>query len=333
MNIARRSILGMGLVTVTSVTRAAEPPKPAFRITMLLPDGWDDASGGFRDYLGQRGIAADLQIRDARSNIGRTAEFVDEINATNPDLVYIAGSAMALAALGPYAAPDPLRQVHGVPVVLNLVVDPAACGIVHSLSEPRRNVTGVIFVAPAAAQLRSIIAYRQFRTLATIYRPDDPDGATAVAELQARLDELGLRLLTFPLARTPPGSDATPALAAALAQAREHGAEWLYIPPDWWLEARRVSFTRAAIAAGVPSFAASDLFLTEAEALSGLVCPRASAGALAGRLAEQILLDKRHPASLPFIRPDKFSILIRIETAEALRFYPPMSLLRFSQLR
>jgi putative ABC transport system substrate-binding protein len=334
----RRTLLRAGLAAAlagVSAPARAEPAPPLRRwtIMMLLPYGWNEACGGFRDYLAQRGIAADLRVRNARGDFSRVPGFVEEINATAPDLVYIASSAMALAALGTYDAPDPLRFIHMSPAVLNQVTDPAAARIVRSLTRPRRHITGVINVAPPLAQLRSIEAYRGFHTLAAIHRRDDPDALIALAQLRRFITAQELVLRTYPVDPMPDGSDPTPVFARALAAARADGAGWLYIPPDAWLETVREQLTAAALEADLPSFAATEPFLTEAEALAGLVCREAATGALAGRLAEQIMTANRPAASLPFSRPERFSLVIRFATARALGAYPPMSLLRYAELR
>ena len=332
MTIWRRNLFRAALATPFIVAGrgalAATAPK---RIVVLLARGWTDATSGFRDYLAQRGIAADMSVRDAAGDLSRIAGFVREINAAPPDLVYISGSAAALEALGPYDAVDPARHITVPPVIVNLVADPVACLIVQSLAVPGREVTGIIEVAPMQAQLRSLVAYREFRTVAVIYNHGDPDAQVAVAKLRGRLGADGLKLLEYPVtADTPSAVDAIPAMVA---EARQNGAEWLYLPPDQWLEAHRKRITRAALDVGLPSFATTEPFLTDASGLVGLVCQRQNTGARAGRRAEQILLEGKRASSLPFARPDSFSVVIRMESARALQIYPPMTLLRYAEAK
>ena len=335
MTISRRIILGtsisLPLVSIGRATHATIGPRQSFRIVMLLPYGWTDAASGFRDYLAQRGIMAELIRRDAGGDLSRIAGFVQEINSSPPDLVYISGGAGALEALGTYDAIDPARHITVAPSILNLVVDPAAYRVVRSLSDPGRDVTGIIHVAPARAQLRCLAAYREFRTVATIYNRNNPDADVAVASLRGLLGADGLQLLEY---ATPIDQrDVTDALTTLVTTARREGADWLYIAPDPWLEARRDILTNAALRAELPSFATTEPFLADAAALVGLVCHRQTAGARAGRLAEQILIEGRRASTLPFTRPDKFAVVIRMETARTLEFYPPMSLLRYADAK
>ena len=335
MTISRRTILStsvaLPLVSIGRTTHAAIGPPQSFRIVMLLPHGWTDAASGFRDYLAQRGIVAELIKRDAAGDLSRIAGFVKEINNSPPALVYISGGAGALEALGTYDAVDPARHITVAPSILNLVVDPAAYRVVRSLSDPGRDVTGIIHVAPARAQLRCLAAYREFRTVATIYNRNNPDADVAVTSLRGLLGADGLQLLEY--AAPIDQRDAVDSLTTLVATARRQGADWLYIPPDPWLEARRDILTSAGLRAELPTFATTEPFLADAAALVGLVCHRQTAGARAGRLAEQILIEGRPASTLPFTRPDKFNVVIRMETARTLAFYPPMSLLRYADAK
>lgn len=323
MIVRRRTLLATGAMLATHRANAAE----SFRIVMLLLYGWDDACSGFRDALTQRGIAPRLQIRDAAGDISRIAGFVREINDSRPDLLYISGSAAAIAALGTIDASDTAPRVTTVPTIVNLVVDPVAAGLVRSLDEPGRDVTGIIHVAPIEAQLRNLVAYRDFTTLATIYHPDEPDASIAVDQLRGVLSADGLQVMAFPV------SDGGASLPAMVDQAAQKGADWLYIPPDPRLEAERRSVTGAALAARLPSYAATEPFLLDAEALVGLVCHRQAAGAQAARLAGRILLDRQRASSLPFQRVDRFSVQVRMDAARTLHAYPPMMMLRYAEVR
>ena len=67
------------------------------------------------------------------------------------------------------------------------------------------------------------------------------------------------------LQRLPvPRADAIPGLVA---DARQGGAEWLYIPPDTFLNEHRAALTAAALNEGLPSFSASERFVGFADAL------------------------------------------------------------------
>ncbi|MEJ0017875.1 MAG: ABC transporter substrate-binding protein [Acetobacteraceae bacterium] len=320
---------GLAACGLSRRARAAESTaRPPFRIVMLLPAGWDDACSGFRDYLGQHGIPAELIVRDAANDMARIAGFVQEINATRPDLVYVSGTVAALAALGRYDAVDPMRHITGVPALISMAVDPAASGIVRSLTEPGRNVTGVLHVAPVAAQLRSLGAYREYDNVAVVYHRDDPDAVVAVRQLRELLAADDLTVLD--VAVSP--EDPVDVLADALRAAKRDGADWLYLPPDPRLEAVRMPLTVAALQAGLASFASTEPFLTDGKALAGLVCRRNNVGVLAGRQAGRILLQGQSASQLPFRRPNRFVVLINMETARTLELFPPMTVLRYAEV-
>ena len=296
---------------------------------MLLWRGWEEACDGFRDYLAGRGIDAEFVTRDAGQSTAPIPGYVAEINATRPDLVFVWGGSTALAALGRFDAPDPARYIRDVPVVLAIVADPLGSGLVANLERPGRPVTGTIYVAPIDVQLRAMQAYRPFRRVGALFNSLEQSSSAAVlrlAELAAR-DRFELLARPVPVVGGQPQAGAIPGLVRELKAA---GAEWLYIPPDTFLNDQRNALTGTALEQGLPAFSATERFVTYSSGLAGLVCRYYNIGQFAGFKAEQIL--RGAPAGgIPIQTLTRFSLLIRMATAQRLDFYPPMSLLRYAE--
>jgi putative ABC transport system substrate-binding protein len=109
------------------------------------------------------------------------------------------------------------------------------------------------------------------------------------------------------------------------------GAEWLYIPPDTFLNDIRDQLTATAEEQDLPAFSATERFVTYASGLAGLVCRYYNIGQFAGFKAEQIL--QGIPAgSIPIQTLSRFSLLIRMATAKRMQFYPPLGLLRYAEV-
>jgi len=322
--IGRRLVLTGGLCA-PAIARAAARP----RIAMLLWRGWEEACDGFRDYLHGRGIEAEYIVRDAGQTTAPIAGYVAELNRMRPDLAFVWGGSTALAALGRYDAPDPGRFLQGVPAVLAIVSDPVGAGLVASLDAPGRPVTGTIYVAPIEVQLRAIQAYRPFRRIATLFNPLEASSGAAVQALAGLAGREGFVLDGRPV----PLVDGQPQAAALYAMVRDFkaaGAEWLYIPPDTFLNDQRNVLTAAALEQGLPAFSATERFVTYSSGLAGLVCRYYNIGQFAGFKAEQVLAGT--PAgSIPIQTLTRFSLLVRMSTAQRLDFYPPLSLLRYAE--
>lgn len=294
------------------------------RILMLLFRGWEEACDGFRDHFAARHRDVELVIRDAGEDLTRVPAMVREAQSMQPDLVYLWGTTLTMAALGPWDAHDPARHLTGIPAVFNIVTDPVRNRVVRSRAAPGRAVTGTEYIAPVAVQLRAMEAYRPFHRAAALFNPREGNSVVTLNEMGELLAARGGVLERLPV----PHPNAIPGLVAA---ARRGGAEWLYIPPDTFLNEHRAVLTAAALDEGLPSFSASERFVAFADALAGLVSRYYSVGAFTGFKAEQILFGGVAPDAIPVETLSRFSYLVRMETARRLRAYPPVALLRIAE--
>ncbi len=324
----RRALIGAaaGLaLSAPHVVRAATKP----RIVMLLWRGWEQACDGFRDYLAGRGIDAEFIVRDAGQTTAPIAGYVAEINAMRPDLVFIWGGSTALAALGRYDAANTQAFIRDIPVVLAIVADPLGSGLVPSLDVPRRPVTGTIYVAPVEVQLRAIQAYRPFSRIGTMFNPLEQSSTAAVQQLAGLAGREKFELLRRPVPLEG-GQPQAEAVAGLVREIKAAGAEWLYIPPDTFLNDQRAALTATALTERLPAFSATERFVTYANGLAGLVCRYYNIGQFTGFKAAQIL-GGTPAGTIPIQTLTRFSLLIRMATAQRLDFYPPMSLLRYAE--
>lgn len=324
MTVLRRSLLAAPALLATRP--AAAQPRP-FRIMMLLFRGWEEACDGFRDHFAARRIPVELMVRDIGQDLRRVPALVAEVRAIRPDLVYVWGTSLAVAALGPWDAVDPARHIAGVPVVFNIVTDPVGNRIVQSREAPGRAVTGTEYIAPVEVQMRAMARYRAFTRVATPFNPQERNSLSVVAQMRGLLGD-GVLELPVALAAGRPDPTSIPGLVA---EARRAGAEWLYVPPDTFLNDHRAALTAAALEAGLPCFSASERFVQFAEGLAGLVSRYYSVGAFTGFKAEQILRGGRAAESIPVETLTRFSFLIRMETARRLPLFPPVGLLRVAE--
>lgn len=328
MRAPRRALIavaGAGLAAPALAT--GRPP----RILMILFRGWEEACDGFRDYFAARRMPVELIVRDVAQDLSRVPGIVREAKATRPDLVYLWGTTLTMAALGPWDAQDPDRHLTGIPAVFNIVTDPVGNRIVRSRAAPGRPVTGTEYIAPVSVQVEAIAAYRPFRAIAAPFNPRERNSVSVIEEMGRLLAARGTAFTPLPVPIRPDGRPDPNAIPALLRQARQGGADWLYIPPDTFLNDHRALLTQTAIAEGLPTFSASERFVAFADGLAGLVSRYTSVGAFTAYKAEQILVGGRDPASIPVETLTRFSYQIRMATARLLGAYPPVGLLRIAE--
>lgn len=146
---------------------------------MLLTRGWEEACDGFRDHFAARRIPVELIVRDIATDMRRVAGLVQEVRQVRPDLVYVWGTGLAVAALGPWDAVDPAKHITGVPVVFNIVTDPVGNRLIRSNTDPGRPVTGTEYIASVEVQMRAMARYRP--------SPVSPPSSTRTKAIRDRL--------------------------------------------------------------------------------------------------------------------------------------------------
>lgn len=319
---AAGALLGLG-------GKAFAADKP-FRIYMMLFRGWEEACDGFRDYFAAREIPVELIIRDAKQQRSAIPEMVREAKDLRPDLVYVWGTQIAVAALGPWNAPDPKLHITDLPVVFNIVGEPVENHIVQSLERPGRNATGTVYVAPIKTQLNTMTAYRAFKRVGVIYSPAESSSVLTVKALEQASGSFGFELLAMPVPLNA-AKDLIPESLPELVQSlKRRQADWLYIPTGTTLQVHRMELTNAALEARLPSFAATERFISFANGLAGLVCRYYNIGQFTAYKAEQILRGTK-PEAIPVQTLNRFSFIINMRTANTLRFYPPLSMLSYAE--
>ena len=319
---AAGALLGLG-------GKALAADKP-FRIYMMLFRGWEEACDGFRDYFAAREIPVELIVRDAKQQRSAIPEMVREAKDLRPDLVYVWGTQIAVAALGRWNAPDPKLHITNLPVVFNIVGEPVENGIVQSLERPGRNATGTVYVAPIKTQLNTMTAYRAFKRVGVIYSPAESSSVLTVKALEQASGPAGFELLALPVPLNA-AKDLIPESLPELVQSlKQRQTDWLYVPTGTTLQVHRVELTNAALEARLPSFAATERFISFANGLAGLVCRYYNIGQFTGFKAEQILRGMK-PEAIPVQTLNRFSFIINMRTANTLRFYPPLSMLSYAE--
>ena len=342
---SRRAVLAAAVaaalpVTAWSQAQAAAPKRAAaaaaanrpFRIYAITFRGMTDVEKGFEEYFTSRKIPVQITYRDLNRDMTKLPGFLDEIRATKPDLIYTWGTSVTLGVIGPHDAAIRTHYISDIPVVFTLVASPTLAKIVPGVDQPRHNVTGVVHVAPVAAQIQAMTAYRPYQTLGVLYTPTEQNSVVVLEEIRKIGRERGFTTVerTFKLdANRKPSAEGAADLVREL---KESKAQWLYLPPDSFLGTLAQDvIIPAAMAAGLPTFASTEQ-LMQAGALSGLVSRYHSVGQFTAHKAEQILIGKQAPESIPIETLKRFSYQVRISAAEKLKLLPPLPMFNYAEI-
>ena len=325
--------LGLSFVQGPARAQDASVTGTPYRIFSVVWRGETEVEEGFRDYLTQRGIPFEMTVRNLNLDRDNAPPIVEEIKRVRPDLVYTWGTGTTTSIVGRIETDTPESFVRDIPGVFTIVAYPKAANIVKSFESPGRPVTGVAFLASVESHLNTIRAYRPFETIAVIYNEKANNSRLNVAELGEAAPKAGMNLVELPVPLTEDGKPDAAALPRLVKQAGEEGAEILYMGPDAFIVRNADAYTSAAIAAGLPTFSATQAPLKNSRAMFGLVTDYHTLGKLTALQAERILVEKRRPEDLPVARLARYKLWINMDVVRETGLYPPMDMIAIADFK
>ncbi|KIL99336.1 ABC transporter substrate-binding protein [Paramagnetospirillum magnetotacticum MS-1] len=308
---------------------AAETAKP-FRIYMALWRGWEDAAQGFKDYFANQGIPVEMIIRDAGQDKAKLKEFVAEAKALKVDLVFTWGTTVSEEMLGRSDNVDPANHITDIPAVFAVVSQPVG-GVVSSLASSERNITGTLYLVPMETQVNLIQSYRPLKRLGMIFNPLERNSQVAAEQLEGIGKASGFEVVALPL-EVEGGKPSVASIAAKVAEIKAARVDFLYIPPDTFLNINRDILTQAALDHAIPTFAAAENPVVTSKAMFGGVYRYYTVGQLTAYKAEQILVRKIAPKDIPIDAPKRLSVLINMPVVRQIGLYPPMKLMGLAEI-
>jgi putative ABC transport system substrate-binding protein len=322
------------LVLLSSSNAAPAPTKNGrpFKVMMILYRGATDAEKGFMDYLRRRSIDVQYTVRDAQGDSSKIADFVREARALKPDLIYTFGTTVTAEVVGLEGQVDSARHITDIPVVFDIVADPIGARLVSNLKSSGRNLTGSSHLVPLAAQMNALESMRKVQSLGVIYTPQEKNSALAVQQLQALAPKYGMALKLVPVVLDIKSKPTPEGIVAAMEALVAKKPEFIYIPSDSFLIKNANVVVRAAEAAHIPVFAATEAPIRNDGALLGLVSTYFNVGELAAHKAEQILVRKTPAAQVPIESLNRFTYLVNMGSAKRLGVFPPLSVVKLAEL-
>jgi putative tryptophan/tyrosine transport system substrate-binding protein len=267
---------------------------------------------GLRDLGYVEGTTIMIEYRWAEGKYESLRELVTELIHSNADVIVTHGTPGALAAKQATAA---------IPIVVTLLGDPVASGIVASLARPEANITGQSFFSPELAAKRIELLkdlLPQMTRVAVLMNPGNP--VVIGAELQAMqtiAQSLKVELQQV-LVRGPKEFE------SAFERMQQGPVEAVAVSDDSMLIANiraivAIATTRRFVSIGNKEFA-------QAGGLMGYGIDFFATYRRAAVFVDRILKGGK-PADIPIEQATKFNIVINLKTAKALGLENPPTLL------
>jgi len=309
----------LGGVAAWPLALNAQPGAKIPRIGFLgaaSPTGYAGQVAGFRAGLRDLGYIENtnvvLEFRWAGGKYERLGELAAELVRSDVDVIVTHGAPGSLAAK---------QATKTVPIVMAVVGDPVASGIVASLARPGGNITGQSFFAPELDAkrielLKELIPH--VTRIAVLVNPQNPAGMGAELEAKEKAARsLKLELQQVPL-RRPSEID------SAFEQMEQGRAEAVAVGEDGMMIANAGAIAAAATKRRIVSIGNSEL--AQAGGLIGYGVDFPAAFRRAATFVDKILKGAK-PADLPIEQATKFEFVVNLKTARALGIELPSSLL------
>ena len=314
----RRTLCLVGLLPAFSAVSARAQTTPRVATVGFLigasraVDGpWIDAFLGRLGELGwKEGATLTFLPRDVQGNNERAAALAADLVERKVDIIVTSGTPAAQAAK---------RATSTIPIVLALIADPVASGLVASLSRPGGNITGLDNLQSAVAGKRVGLLREMVPSMRRLGILVNPTAQGAVWEMEsAKASALAAGLeVVVQEARD------SQALDAALAALKSVDAMNVCADPMLGQNARRIN--EFALQAKIPAAWAGRSFL-EGGALMSYGPNYPDLMRRAADYVDRILRGAR-PGDLPIEQAAKFDLAVNQRVARALGIVVPPTVL------
>jgi putative ABC transport system substrate-binding protein len=306
----RNFIIGLSSLTVAwpFATRAQQVSK-IYRIGFL---GADSESGmatrveSFRTGLRDLGYVEDanlvIEYRYANEKYERLPELAADLIRSNVDVIVTHGTPGSMAAK---------KATATIPIVMALVGDPVASGILPSLARPGGNITGQSFFAPEITAKRIQLLKEvlpQMTRLAVLFNPDN-----AISALESEQIEQTTRYLKTELIQIPvrgPGD-----FENAFARMENEHTEALAMGDDFMITVH--AKTIAALTEKLRLASIGSKYYPRAGGLMGYGVDFLAMYRRAAIFVDKILKGTK-PADIPIEEATKFDFILNLRTAKTL---------------
>jgi len=261
-------------------------------------------------YVEGRSIT--IEFRWAQDRMDRLSPLAAELVALKVDVIVV-GSTPAIKAVA--------ERTKTIPIIMTVIADPVAAGLVQSLRHPGGNVTGITLIAHELSGKRIELlkeAVQRLSRLAVLWNPANPTHAVALRESQSAARTLGLQ--TVPVA-----VQAAAEIDQAFATMARERVSALFVLDDTILftERKRIAYlalrNRLPVASGISAYADAGALLTYGARLRDLYYRAAF-------FVDKIIKGAK-AADLPVEQPTKFELVINLKTAKELDLTIPPSVL------
>ena len=308
--------------------------KKEFTIYMVLWRGCEEACRGFKEYMAEIGIDAELVVRDANGDKSKLAGYVEEARMLDVDLVVTWGTSATRGVAGTLSDQGDPRFIDDIPLVFMVVADPVGSDIILSYEKSgRENVTGTRNRVPEAVNINSIRAYfPAFKRLGLLYNTNEHNSVIKMIEIASLAKQMNFELIALELELGVDGKPKIESIVERIAELEVAKVDFIYLGSSSFLDVNRDIFTLSAVDHGIPVLSPYERLVQDSHALMSIAARYQDVGALAGRQAKSILVERKKPGDLPVLSVDRYAYVVNMRVAKELNMFPSVEILQIAEI-
>jgi ABC-type uncharacterized transport system substrate-binding protein len=312
-------VLVVGSATAGPLIVHAQHAQKISRIGVLLPGTPESFSlrtkaflDGLRELGYVEGRTIEIDWKWGQDRVQTLSDLAAELVRSNPDVIVTGGTSAAQALKAATST---------IPIVMAIVGDPVAAGLVSNLARPAGNLTGFSIVAPELGGKRLELLKEvvpDLSSVAVLLNNKNPQSQIELKEMWSAAQAMGLHLYPTEISTEVGLEDAFATMNKAAVQA-------LVVLTDPILFSQRKRTVDLANKNRLPAMYFFRGFAEE----GGLMSYGPSDADLFRRTAGYVdrILKGTKPGDLPIEQPTKFELLINLKAAKMLGLVIPESFL------
>ena len=147
----------------------------------------DQVEQGVIDVITEAGITASYDLQNANGDVNTAAQIANKYKAEKVDAVVAIATPVAVAMAS---------TIKDIPIIFGTVNDPVGAGLLSTVEHGEGNITGMSDALPIKANISLFKEIAGISTLGYIYTSSEANSVSALAEIEAACNELGLSLIT-----------------------------------------------------------------------------------------------------------------------------------------
>ncbi|WP_455382209.1 ABC transporter substrate-binding protein [Salinispira pacifica] len=272
----------------------------------------DAVEKGIQDQLKEMNINVQYDLQNANGDVNTAKQIANKFKSE--------GVAVAVGIATPTAIAL-AETMKDIPVVFSAVTDPVAAGLVPSLNQGGKNVTGYSDMTPVKSQIELMAKFMNLKRLGHVYSSSEPNAVVLADLAKKACQELGIQFVPATVTNSAEVRQATQSIVGRV--------DAIYVSTDNTVVSALPSLTEVAMQAKVPVISADPSSAESYDVLAAYGFDYYTMGRATGKLIAQILGGKS-PSQIPtqFLTDRKdLILLVNLDVAKKMGINLPQSVI------